>query len=146
MQNAEGDASVSGRRPIGVWVISIYTVFGAAWILLGTALVYRGVVPLSDPMRAYVASQNALDVGLMLVSVGLNVTGGILLFLLRRQAFGFMLGAFILGLAQVPYHIVHKHWLEAMGPGALVSAVLGEGVVVTVLLYVHWLRRHGVLR
>jgi hypothetical protein len=140
------ESTVRKRRPKWVWVICIVYALASVFTTLSMVMVLRGSLPLAEGQRQYFASLDLVDHVLAFSMVGLNLAGVVMLFILRRQAFGLMLTAFIIGVVQVPYHIVAKHWLAAMSVAGMVGAVLGWGLSIAVLMYIHRLQRQGILR
>jgi hypothetical protein len=46
------------RRPVWVWLISVYFFLSASWTLLSFYLIRIGAVPLTPPQRSYLESLN----------------------------------------------------------------------------------------
>ena len=138
--------AIERRRPKWVWTICIFQAIACAFTTLSMVMVLRGVLPLADGQRQYFASLGFVDYVLAFSMAGLNLVGAVMLFMLRRQAFALMLTAFIIGLVQVPYQIVAKHWLSALSGPGMVGAVIGWGLSVAVLSYIRKLQREGTLR
>jgi len=141
----EAAAPVSRRRPAGVWVISLFYWISAVWTVVGLVLVLSGRVPLPEAQKAYYASLSPLDYGFSLLQCVLTLAGAVMLFLLKRRAYGLLVAAFVLGLAQVAYQIVAKHWLSAIGGPGLIGALFGWGVGLAIILYARRLVARGIL-
>lgn len=134
------------NRPALVWVISIFYFVSAGWVLLSFALIFSGLIPLTDVQKTYFQAQTVFDYGSTALIGGANLVGAVLLFLLRRQAFPFFLTAFSFGLIQTLYQIVTKNWLGAIGGPGLVGAVIGWGISIAIIVYTWRLVSKGVLR
>ena len=134
------------RRPALVWVISIFYLFSVGGTLLSFALLASGVLPLSEAQKTYFQSQTTLDYGITLLISLSNLTGAVMLFLLRRHALYCFAGAFIVGLLFTGYQIMAKNWLGAIGGLGLVGALFGWSINLAVILYTRSLVVRQVLR
>ncbi|MBE2179053.1 MAG: hypothetical protein IAE97_01080 [Chthoniobacterales bacterium] len=134
------------NRPALVWVISIFYVVSVGWVALSFALIFSGLIPLTDVQKAYFQAQTVFDYESTALIGGANLVGAVLLLLLRRQAFPFFLTAFSFGLIQTLYQIVTKNWLGAIGGPGLVGAVIGWGISIAIILYTWRLVSKGVLK
>lgn len=84
MATATTEARPRPRRPVGVWVISIFYVISAGWTLLSFVLVLTGTITLNEAQRVYFASLGIVD-WLLSLGIGvLGITAAVSLFLLRR--------------------------------------------------------------
>jgi hypothetical protein len=126
---------VPAKRPALVWVISIFYFLSAGWVLLSFFLIYSGAIPLNEAQKAYFQSQTFFDHASTVVIGASNLTGAVLLFLLRKQAFHFFVAAFSVGLALTLYQIAAKNWLGAIGGPGLVGAMIGWGISIAIILY-----------
>ena len=90
--------------------------------------------------RLYMSSLSTFDYLAGVTNGVLNLTGAVLLFLLRRQAFYFFLSAFILGLLTSLHQILTKNLLSALEPTSWIGMFLGWltslGIIVYTLLLV----------
>ena len=136
----------SGKRPKLVWIISLFYILSAGWTILSFALIFSGTISLNEAQKAYFDSQNIFDNILTLTMGTLNVSGAILLFLLRRYAFHCFVTAFALGILMIAYHIVFKNWLDAIGGPGLVGTVIGWFISITIILYSNKLIKKEILK
>ena len=132
------------RRPGWVWVICIFFFVSAGWTVLSYAMILGGVVPLNDAQRQYFTSLSLFDYASTLVVAVLNLSGAVLLFMLRRQAYYLFVSAFALGLLLVIYQILARHWLSAIMPG-FVGVVIGWFISIRIITYARGLMKRGVL-
>jgi hypothetical protein len=137
---------IAVKRPALVWVISIFYILSAGWVVLSFALIHSGAIPLNEAQQEYFRSQTILDYGSTVVIGALNLVGAILLFLLKKPAFHLFATAFGVGLAFTAYQIVAKNWLGAIGGPGLVGAVIGWGISIAIIVYAKRLISRGVLR
>lgn len=137
--------SGSTKRPVWVWIISGFYVFSTFWVLAGYALIYSGSVSVSAPQKTYLDSLSPIDHGLTAVRVLVNLTGAASLFLLRRQAFYFFVGAFALNLLMSAWHALTKGWVAALGGSGLVGVLISLGVITAICAYSWRLTKAGVL-
>lgn len=139
-------AEARPRRPAWVWVISTFYLLSAGWTILSFGMILSGAVPMSPAQRQYFSSLTTFDYVLALGIAVLNLTGTVLLFLLRRQAFQVFLSAFIIGLLTTIYQVIAKNWLSAIGGPGLIGACIGWLISISIIMYVRALSRRGVLR
>ena len=133
------------KRPKLVWIITMFYIISAGWMLLSFALIYSGAIPINEAQRAYFDSQNIFDIILTLSMASLNVLGAILLFLLKRHSFHCFLTAFSIGLFMTVYHILFKNWLAAIGGSGLVGAFIGWIISIAIILYSNKLIKSKIL-
>lgn len=134
------------KRPVLVWVISIFYFISAGWLLLSFALTFSGAIPMNEAQKEYFRAQTVFDyASATLLGLG-NLTGVVLLLSLKRYAFHLFAGAFGLELILTGYQIVAKNWLGAIGGPGLVGAVIGWGISIAIILYSRSLIKSGVLK
>ncbi len=134
------------KRPILVWVISIFYVLTAGSSLLSSYLVLSGSIPLSPGQKAYFDSITTLDLMLSILLCLANFIGAVCLFLLRRPAFYLLTGAWLLGILMMIWHSLSKGWIAAMGALGTVGTFIGLGISAVICLYNWRLLKNGVLR
>jgi hypothetical protein len=140
------EQKTSRKRPVWVWVISIFFFISAGWTLLSFYLIWSGVIPLAPAQKAYFDQLTLFDYGQSIVVGLLNMTGAVALFLLRRIALAFFLSGLGLGIISVVWHAATKGWIAAIGGPGLVGVLLGYVIVIAVCAYVWRLSKTGVLR
>jgi hypothetical protein len=134
------------KRPIWVWVISIFFFVSAGWTLLSFALIFSGIIPLDAAQKAYFDKLTAVDYAATLIIGACNFIGAIALFLLRRIAVPLFATALALTLVMTIWQSATKGWVEAMSGPGLVGALVGYALLIVVCIYAWHLSRKGVLR
>ena len=142
MQTREGTRK---KRPVLVWVITIFFFVSAIWTLLGFYLLVSGTASLTPAQKSYLESLTAIDYTFTLLLGLTNLIGAIALFLLRKAALYFFVGALALNGFMSVWHAISKGWLEALGGAGALGALFGLGIAVAVCLYVWKLAKSGVL-
>jgi hypothetical protein len=138
-------AQQSSRRPVGVWVISVFYLLSAGWTLLSFALIFSGAIKVNVAQEAYFASLTSVD-WFFSLSIGvIGLAGAISLFLLRRLAVVLFSVALVLNLAQTAYLTMRTNWIDALPQGSLFGVFLGWLILVAVILYARSLTKRGVL-
>lgn len=133
------------KRPVLIWIISIFFVVSAGWALLSFYLVLSGAIPLELQQKEYFDSLSIFDYGYTIAIGLLNLTGAIALFMLRVIAFYVFSSALALNILATIWNIVSKGWLEAIGNSGLVGMLIGLGIAAGVCLYSFNLMKRGVL-
>ena len=100
-KNFEGVPFVNGhkrKRPIWVWVISIYYFFSIGFGLLSYYLSSIGAIPLTPTQKAYFANLTIFEHGMTLIIGLIGIAGVIALFLMRKVALYLFIISFGAGL------------------------------------------------
>ena len=137
---------LSSKRPVLVWVISIYCFMGAIGALLSLALTYSGAIPANEVQKQYFASQTWLDHGWIITNNALSLVAAIMLLLLRRYAFYLFSWSFVFSLLFMIYQAVARNWLAAFGGLGIVTALITCVIAIAIILYSRGLIKKGVLR
>ncbi len=87
----QGDNSTTevkrvSRRPIGVWIISIYYALMSGLSLLSVTLAVSGALKLPAVQEAYYESLTGVDWVLIVAIAGFGTSAAVSLFLLRQVA------------------------------------------------------------
>lgn len=139
-------AAVHPKRPVWVWVITIFFLLSAVWTLLSFYLILSGSIPIDPAQKAYFDQLTPLDY-LSTVGVGLiNIAGAITLFMLLKIARILFLCSLVLSLGITAWHATTKGWVEAIGGAGLVGAMIGYAILAIVCVYAWHLTKKGVLR
>lgn len=138
------DRQAAGR-PVWVWVICIFYLFGAISTAASLAFVYSGSASLSEQQRQYFASLSIVDHVLTLLVLGINTTAAVLLFRLRKLAATLFPTGFAIGLLHTAWQAAAKGWYAAIA-GGFAGVMFGWVIAVLVCLYAWRLAKTGVLK
>ena len=133
------------KRPGWVWAISIFYFISAVFTLLSFYVIFSGRISIDPAQKAYFDSLTPIDYGITIILGLLNLTGVVTLFLLRRQAFYFFTGSFIVNILMTIWHLLSKGWIAAIGGPGLVGVIISWGLLIAVCLYSRSLIKAGVL-
>ncbi len=139
------DTAIKKKRPIWVWVISIFYLLSAGYTLLSFYLIHTGAIPLKPVQQAYFDNLSTLDYTITILIGAANFLGAIALFLLRKQAFYLFLSALCAGMLLTILHSIGKGWIAAVGGPGLIGMLLGWGIAVAVIAYSRRLINRGLL-
>jgi hypothetical protein len=133
------------RRPVWIWVISVFYLLSAGYTLLSFAWIHSGAVKLNAAQEAYFASLTSVD-WFFTLSIGvIGIAGAISLFLLRRLSVTLFSISLALNLAFTAFHMMRTNWIEALGGAGLFGILIGWVILVAVILYARHLMKRGVL-
>ena len=137
------------RRPVPIWIIAVVVLCATAFSLFSIAMVPSMLTAAADTsvaQREFLESQTTLNYILAVVAILGNLSGAVLLFLMRRPALYVFVGALVLELVNTAYNIFVNNWLAAVGGTGLIVALVGWAVNIVIIVYVWFLFRKGVLR
>jgi hypothetical protein len=134
------------KRPVWVWIISLFYVLGAVATSLSFIEIFSGMVPLDQAHKIYFQSMTPFDWSLTAI-IGLgNLVGAILLFILRRWAYFFFAGAFLISLLQEIYQVGARNLIGVLGIAAFVGSIIGYGINIAIIIYSRSLAKSGLLK
>jgi hypothetical protein len=133
------------KRPVLVWIISIYFIFSLLFTLLSFIIIFSGIIPLQPAQKAYFENLTIFDHTYTILIMLANLIGAITLFLLRKFAFYFFTFALLLNILSTIYNILSKGWVEAIGGVGLIGSIIGLGIIVAICFYSWLLCRKGIL-
>ena len=134
------------KRPIWVWVISIFILIGYGYSLVITYLVSSGViVPLTLKERALFDSFNLFGHPLSFLTSLADILAAITLFLLRKVAFYLFSASFILYILTTAWQIQTEGWIAATPTSWVIGAFIGVGFYLALCLYSRNLIKKGIL-
>jgi hypothetical protein len=136
----------TSKRPVWVWVISIFYAASLGFTLLSFVLLVSGVIPLTPPQRAYFAALGPFDYVMTIGLSLLTLTATVFLFLMRKAAAPLFATSFVVNVGFSLVHALTTTWTKAMGGSGLVGALFGWGILGAVAVYSGHLRRVGVLK
>jgi len=145
----------SNQRPVWVWIITIYTLFGVAMALM--APLFRWLVwrhPIRGAQEVAMPPYTTLEWVFWLIIPIVALTAAISLFMLRKRAVTFFVIRLVISVVVLLYQAVHlpssivRLWssmpLLAILP-AIMLACFGLAINIAVIVYTRHLVRRGVL-
>ena len=140
---------MSTKRPLGVWIITIYYLLSVIWILLSLVAFFNGVILTStetETQRAYLESFNSLHWIMIILLAILTISAVILLFLLRKKSillFGVLLVADI---GITIFEMLRTNWLEISGGiSGLIGKIISWIILFVIILYARNLAKKQIL-
>ena len=140
------DTPMQRGRPVWVWVISIFYLFGAFSSVLSYAMIYSGKLPMTEQQSQYMANLTIVDHFLTAVILGTNIVAAVLLFRLRRLSAYLFPAGLALGLLVTAWHALARGWANALNGAGVVGAAIGWVVSIVVCFYVWRLTNKGILK
>lgn len=138
--------SAAVKRPVWVWVITIFFVVQVGVMIRSFVLILSGAVGITPAAQAYIAGLGPLSY-IMMAGLGLlNLTAAVLLFLLKRAAVPLFATSFVLNVGFTLVNAVATNWAQAVGGVGLAGALFGWFTLGAVALYSWHLWQAGVLR
>src|SRR5690606_28176240 len=74
------------KRPVGVWLISLFYFFSCSWTLLSFLIVYLRLVPLTAAQETYFSNLTIMDYILTIGIGGLGIAGAVSLLQMKKRA------------------------------------------------------------
>jgi hypothetical protein len=145
-RHVSDEQQVERKRPIWVWLLSLFFLLSAIWTLLSFYMIWSGAIPLGPTQQAYFDRLTPIDYALTIVIGLLNLSAAIALFLLRKIARDLFLASLGLSLILVAWQAATKGWVEALGGAGFVGVLIGYILLIVVCIYAWHLRKKGVLR
>ena len=132
------------KRPIGVWIITLYFAVTIPFVLYGLYLMLSDQVPMNDAQAVYVSNIDPLDITAT-VMIGIStVIGAISLFNLRKAALTFFGVSLAINIALTFWHLATKGFVEVVGGAAPI--VLGFVLLLSIIAYTAYLSKKRILR
>ncbi len=116
------------RRPVLVWIISVFYIFGSTLSLL----VYSGIIHLPFTEDSFFRSAPMVDRILTILLLVVSLGAAIALFLLRRLALYLFAGAFVLRLLMT---ILHPPSQGLLAPAGLIMLASSLALPLVICLY-----------
>jgi hypothetical protein len=139
------NSSTTGtKRPLLVWLITLFSGLAIVLTLASFVLVYSGRVPLNPAEKSYFQGLGIFDHATTALLMVLNTAGVILLFRLRKSAVPLIVGASALNLALTIRAELVTRWAQATGP-VHTGAICGVGLALAIAYYAENLRRKRLL-
>ena len=133
------------KRPVRVWVITIFYLLTAGYTLLSYFLIFSGIIAVNEAQQTYFASLGVFDwITTLLIGV-LGLSAAISLFMLRKIAVKLFGIALSLNIALTLIQTFRTNWAEALeGPG-LIGVIIGLIILVVILFYAKKLDKQQIL-
>lgn len=132
------------KRPIGVWIITVYFAISIPFVMFGLYSVLSNQIPLDAAQAGYVGSMAPLDFTATAIIGMCNILGAVSLFRLRKAALTFFAASLAINIALTIWHIIAKGFVAVVG-GAL-PIVLGFAPLLAIIAYTAHLARKRLLQ
>lgn len=132
------------KRPIGVWIITVYFAITVPFILYSLYLVLSGRAPMNDAQAVYVSNIDPLDITATVMIGVSNVIGAVSLFKLRKAALTFFGVSLAINIALTIWHVATRGFVEVVG-GAM-PIVMGLVLLLSIIGYTAYLSKKQILR
>ena len=133
------------KRPILVWIITIFFLISAGWTLLAYLLIFSGSIQITSAQKTYFDSMSFFDYGYSIFIAIVNLSGAITLFILRKIAFYFFVTALSANILATIWNIIAKNYVEAIGTSGLIGMFIGLGIAASITYYSFSLKNKGIL-
>lgn len=141
------------KRPVLVWVIFIFAMFGVFGGVIGVVMQMTGHMPMvNNAERAYIQSLTPFDHALSLIALLLSGFGALELFRLKKRAATVLAAYGLFKVATTAYIYMkptYRAFLASMGSSNIfrhVGMYVGWAIIAAIIAYAFKLRRDGVLR
>lgn len=124
----------TGRRPVLLWFFSMFYII----VALGTLVFCQMAFTATSLPPGYVLSIAATAL--------LTLVAAVALLFLRRQAFHLFLLALVASIVMYTWPFIHYGEFAGGWYDRMVSAVIGFGLMIAVVLYCRTLKNSGVLK
>ncbi|MDA2934690.1 hypothetical protein MYX82_10160 [Acidobacteria bacterium AH-259-D05] len=142
----ESEIRRKAKRPLGVWLFSIFYVFSALFYALGWLMVLSNTVPLPSPEKEYYESLSAADYAVTFGIFAVTLVAAVSLFLLRKVAFVLFSACLIVGLLHTAWHFSMKGLGSVMDGASLAGMITQWSILAWVCIYSWRLQKRGLLR
>jgi len=123
------------KRPISVWVISIFYTLSFGFSLISVLLTLTGIIPINQAQQNYYASLGVVDYITTIIITILGLSATITLFMLRRIAvtlFGMML---CIDIVLTVIQIFGTNYLAAIGGPGFVGTIISYIILFFIFIY-----------
>jgi hypothetical protein len=135
-----------GKRPVLVWVIFLFSLFGVVTGALTTVMMATGNFPaFSEAQERFMDSIPLWQHGISLGAIALYLAAAVQLFRMKAAAFTLYFVQFGLSLLMFFVQLANPYYREVMATG-FIPLVIGWAISVAIIAYCWRLRRHGRLR
>jgi hypothetical protein len=143
--DAPADPEHGRRRPVAVWLLSIYFGANSTLGLISLCLVYFGKLELPENNNSYVAGVGPIDLGLSIFVNLSMLVFAVTFFRLRAAAVKVVTALLFANLLALAYGIIGRDILTKLGVSGVAYPVIASAVMLLTLVYSIRLRRRGLL-
>jgi len=129
------------KRPIWIWVITVYLALSSAFTAFSFFAVFSGKVPVAPARQAYFTALTPLDYAVTAVIFTCMVCGAASLFLLRKIALKFFLASLACNAGLTLWQSLSGRMVPAGMPGM----ALGLLLVLAMVLYTAYLAKKQII-
>ncbi|HBE88928.1 MAG TPA: hypothetical protein DDW67_07295 [Elusimicrobia bacterium] len=141
----EETITVKAKRPLLVWVISIFYFATITRALLALYFIYSGAAQISPENQALLARVTPFEWGLTVVSSIAGLAGAVLLFRMKKAAFPLFLAFLIVGVGMAVWPWFTQTGFAGVSWQVLLSTFISKGILAAVCMYIWDLAQDGVL-
>jgi hypothetical protein len=146
LADAKPELAHDRKRPVWVWIITIFYMFGALSAIISQIAVATGLLAVPAEVREYYASRTVLLHVLGFIPLLLNVVAAVLLWRLRKAAFTLFCLTFAMGAAFMGVQLLTGSYPISLFKSTIGSQAIGWVVGIMVIAYTYHLMRRGTLR
>ncbi len=141
------ESTATRKRPVWVWVISIFYFVSFVYTLLSFYLVFSRLIPVTPEVKAYFESLTMFDWALTVIQGVVTISAAVALFFMRKMAYHLFGGAVLVMVISTLWQTLARPVLTALGSikGGTAGAVTGLGIILAVFLYTRKLFKEGKL-
>ena len=133
------------RRPVGVWIVSVYFALSITGTVISLAELLAGDLTLTRAQQDYFETLGPTDYIGGATTLLLSSWAAVELFRLRARAVRILFVVLVLNVGASLYHLLATNWSDALGMTGLASVTAGLSVLAVILVYAWTLERRGVL-
>jgi hypothetical protein len=141
----EGTTGAKARRPLLVWVISIFYFATIARALLALYFIYSGAVQVSPEQRELLTRVTTLEWAITLIGSAAGLAGAVMLFRLKKAAFPLFLAFLVVGVGLAVWPWFTGAGFEGVSWQVLLSTFISKGILAGACMYIWDLAQDGVL-
>jgi hypothetical protein len=134
------------KRPVWVWIISIYYFISVAFGVLFLGLIFSGGSAFSPFLAHSLRKFTTIDYTVMVLKYTLMLGSALTLFLMRKQALLFFLASLVLSIAALILPTVANATMRSNPVPILVLCAIGFLLQAAICLYCWSLIKKGILQ
>ena len=133
------------RRPVGVWIVSVYFALSITGTVISLAELLAGELTLTRAQQDYFETLGPTDYIGGATTLLLSSWAAVELFRLRARAVRILFVVLVLNVGASLYHLLATNWSDALGMTGLAGVAAGLSLLAIILVYAWTLERRGVL-